>query len=52
MTGVLVQIAATSRWIKSARLRQAVGLEFSVVPPEAFSRQSSATCRSSGSDET
>ena len=36
MTGRVIEIAATARWVKAARVTGAVGLEFSSLPPEAF----------------
>jgi serine/threonine-protein kinase len=35
ITGQLVEIRATSRWIKTARSRQAMGVEFSAMRPDA-----------------
>jgi serine/threonine protein kinase len=35
ISGQLVEIRATSRWIKSARSRQAMGVEFSAIRPDA-----------------
>lgn len=36
MTGKVVDVEATARWVKAAGVRGAVGLEFSLLPPEAF----------------
>jgi eukaryotic-like serine/threonine-protein kinase len=35
ITGQIVEVAAISRWIKSARSRQAMGVEFAALPPHA-----------------
>jgi eukaryotic-like serine/threonine-protein kinase len=35
MTGKVIEIGATARWVKAARATGAVGLQFSSLPPEA-----------------
>jgi len=35
MTGRILEVAATARWVRMARRTGAVGLEFSALPPEA-----------------
>jgi c-di-GMP-binding flagellar brake protein YcgR len=35
MTGQVIEIGATARWVKAARATGAVGLQFSALPPEA-----------------
>jgi len=35
MTGQVIEIGATARWVKAARATGAVGLQFSSLPPEA-----------------
>jgi c-di-GMP-binding flagellar brake protein YcgR len=35
ISGQIVEIRAISRWVKAARSRQAMGVEFSALPPNA-----------------
>jgi c-di-GMP-binding flagellar brake protein YcgR len=35
MTGLVIELSATARWVKAAGARGAVGLEFSLLPAEA-----------------
>jgi serine/threonine-protein kinase len=35
MTGKVIEIGATARWVKAARATGAIGLQFSSLPPEA-----------------
>jgi serine/threonine protein kinase len=37
LTGKIIEVAATARWVRMARRTGAVGLEFSALPPEAHS---------------
>jgi hypothetical protein len=36
MTGQVVEVTATARWVKAAGIRGAVGLEFSSLPADAY----------------
>jgi len=35
MTGRVIEVGATARWVKAARISGAVGLQFSALPAEA-----------------